>query len=217
MPKATTPAPIVLDDVLEVVLKGTVAAGGSNQTPCGNVFYYRRSLIAAGINKTSFKTIFASTVIAPLLAATHQDYSPNSVVIRNIQDATDPAIEIAVAGAGAIATDREPSEDSIVMRLKTSFRGKPFRGFKMFGGSNEVDTIQDILTGAGLGRWQAVRDVLDDVLTDADGNMWTPFIFSRYKSDLSKNPVTVRGTDIQSCTLNKRVSRMTKRRAASVI
>lgn len=217
MPNPTTPAPVVLDEVLEIVVKGTVAAGGSNQTPCGNVFYYRKSLNSAGTNKGNVKTIFTTTVIAPLLAATHQDYAPNACVIRNIQDATDPAQEIAIAGNGAILTDREPSEDSVVMRLKSGYRGKTFRGFKLFGGTNEIDTTQDILTGAGLARWQAVRDSLIVVLGDADGNQWTPFLASRYQVNWTVNPCIVRGVDIQSCTLNLRISRMTKRRAKSVI
>ena len=213
---ATTPAPITASPVAEVIILGTQTAGGSAATPCGNVFYYRLSAIVGGLNKAQLNTIFQTTVIVPLLAAANVCYAPNTVRIRMIDNATDPAVDFAAAGLGAIATDSEPSLDAVVCVMKSAFRGRVFRGFKHFGGSSEVDTLRDILVGAGLARWQTVRNTLFAPLVDAGGNTWTPFIFSRYQAQIKVNPTVVRGSDCTAATLNLTISHMKKRKARTV-
>lgn len=210
-------APIVADPVAELIIGGQVAAAGSNSTPCGNVFYYRLSLQVVAPTKVALNAIFQSTVIAPMLLAMNSRYTPNNVVIRYLNDASDGPTSFAAAGAGAIITDSEPSSDSVVVRLRSAFRGKTMRGFKHFGASSEIDTTGDVLTGAGLIRWQAVRDACGAQLTDALGNKWNPFVRSRQGEQVKINPTTVRGVDITSVVLNLVVSTMRKRKAASVV
>ena len=217
MPKPTTPAPIDAGEIYELIINGTVAAGGSNKTPCGNNYFYKRTVIGTALTKANIVAGFIAAHVNALVAAAHQDYAVNSISIRNLADATDAGVIVPSALVGAIATDREPSEDAVVVRLYTGFRGKVFRGFKHFGGTNEVDTTQDVLTGAGLARWQTVAASCASAYFDADGNQWKPFLFSRYKSQILANPTVIRGTVITSSVLNKRVSLMKKRRAQSVV
>lgn len=211
-----TPLPITADVVAEIVLKGTMSAGGSNVTPSGNVFYYRRSAVGAALNKANISAQFAATVVTPWLAAANAAWAPNSTQIRFIDNAQDLAATTAVAGAGAIATDSEPSVDAVVCMLTTAFRGRNARGFKHLGGSNEVDTLRDVLVGAGLGRWQAVRDALKAQFVDADGNTWKPFVFSRLGSQIRTNPTVVRGADVTNSFLNLTIGSMRKRKAVTV-
>jgi len=208
-----TPLPVVTDPVMEIVVHGSCTAGTSSVTPSGNTFFYRRAVAGSSISKAALKTIFESTVIAPLLAAANIAYSPNKCTIRNIQDATDLPVDFILAGVGAIGTDSEPSIDAVVCVLRTMFRGRNARGFKHFGGTSEVDTTRDILTGTGLTHWTAVRDALDDQMTDTNGNVWNPFLFSRPGSQIKKNPCVVRGADINIVTLDLQIGTMRKRKS----
>lgn len=210
-------APIVTTPVCEIVVKGILATGGAGQAPCGNVFYYRLSNMVLAPTKAALSTIFQATVVAPLLLAANIRYTPVQLGMRFIDDAIDLQTFIAAAGTGAIATDGEPSVDAVVVNLKSAFRGKAMRGFKHFGAVNEIDTTNDILTGAGLARWQAVRDGVKTVLVDAIGNTWTPFIRSRYLEQVKVNPTTIRGVDIVNATLTLNVRTMRKRRTPTLV
>lgn len=211
-----TPLPIVLSDVYEIVLNGNMAPGGSNAKRSGNVFYYRRAVIGAGVTTAGLAAAFRTAVIVPLLAACNQRYSPQSVSIRMINDATFAPQTIAQAGVGAIATDGEPCDDAAVLMMKTAYRGKNGRGFKHFGGTNEVDTTDDILTGAGLARWQAVQAGCMLTITDAGGNQFAPFLFSRVGSQWKVNPTTIRGADFNSSKLIGNIGTMRRRRSKTV-
>lgn len=211
-----TPMPINGGEIWECVLNGEMSAGGSTAKRSGNVFYYRRSVIGAGATKAQFAAAFRTAVIVPLLAAANVRYKPISVDVRSLSNATDIRTTIIQAGAGAIATDSEPSVDAVAMVLRTPFRGKNGRGFKHFGGVSEVDTTDDILTGAGLARWQAVQAGVLSVFVDAGGNSWTPFLFSRYMSQWKVNPTVIRGADVVLVSLIGNIGTMKRRRSRTV-
>lgn len=210
-------APIVTSPVMEVLLDGVLAAAGSSSAPAGNVFYYRLSTLVLAPTKVAFGTIFQTTVVVPLLAATNARYSPVQALLRFLDNAADPYVAFALAGAGAIATDSEPSNDAVVVRLNSAFRGKTMRGFKHFAGASEVDTTGDVLTGAGLARWQAVRNACFAPMVDALGNTWTPFIRSRQSEQVKINPTVVRGVDVIAGVLNLTVGTMRKRKTPTVV
>ena len=210
-------APIITSKVMEIITEGRQAAAGSGLAPAGNVFYYRLSGPVVAPTKVAFGTVFQATVVVPLLAATNIRYTPVQAIMRFLDDATDPYTPIVLAGAGAIATDSEPSNDAVVIRLNSAFRGKTMRGYKHFAGTSEIDTTGDVLTGAGLARWQAVRDALALPLVDALGNTWTPFIRSRVSEQVKVNPTTVRGTDVIACVLDLNIGTMRRRKTATVI
>lgn len=211
------PAPITTSKVMEAVLQGRMASAGSTAEPCGNVFYYRLDLQVVAPTKVAFGNIFNTTVITPLLAAANVRYTPVQSVLRFLDDATDAPVVFAHAGAGAIATDSQQSEDMAVVNLKTAFRSKTMRGYKYFGGVSEIDTTGDVLTGAGLARWQTVRDACALAMVDALGNRWVPFVRSRFLEQVLVNPTTVRGTDINAAILNIRVSNLRSRKSARVV
>lgn len=212
-----TAAPIVSTPVVQIVIFGRMIPGGGNSTPCGNVFYYRMTTAGGVLSKANLKAIFWTTVGVPLLAAANIRYTPISIGLRLITDSTDLPVLIAQAGAGAIATDSEPSDDAVVVRLLSAFRGKNARGFKHFGGTNESDTTQDILTGGGLANWQAVRDACKAAMVDAGGVAWVPFMFSPFMSQIKVNPTVVRGYDIINAVLNKDIRTMRKRKTKPAV
>jgi len=208
--------PVVADDVFELTVKGTQGAGGSSVTPAGNVFFYRRTAGPVAV-LTALVTAFRVAVVVPHLAAANARYAVNRIDARPVRDPSSPGIQVTDAGVGAIATDGEPSQDTVVVNLRSLIRGKSGRGFKHFAGVNEVDTTLDILVGAGLARWQAVRDGCLLTLVDANGTSYVPFLLSRTWSQIETAPVEIKGTNVTSVKLNTVVSQLRKRKALSVL
>jgi hypothetical protein len=209
-------APLVVSPVMACRIGGNLAALGSDARPSGNTLYYRLSLLVLPPTKTALNTIFQATVIAPLLAATHSRYTPGTVNIRDIQNISDPEQVFVAAGAGAIGTDCLQTDDAVVVCLQSAARGQQGKAFKHFGGPSEIDTTGDVLTGAGLARWQAVRDAVKSALVDALGNTWVPFVKCNFGASYSSPPVVVRGYDVINAYLNTVVGVMRKRKAKGI-
>jgi len=208
--------PLVTDPVVEIAVRGTLAAGGSSVVKAGNVFYYRRT--AGGtIALPGLVAAFVAGPLAAQILAQSVRYSANLISARVVSDPTAVGLDTTSAAVGAIATDSQPSLNTVVIDLKTATRGRAGRGRKFFAGVVEASTTGDILTGAGLALWQVLRDALDDNLADGAGNTWTTFVLSKFYSDLSTTPTVIYGSNVVTAVLNKRLSSMDKRRAVSVV
>ena len=202
---------------VSINILGTLATGGSSVTPAQNLFTYRRLATTAPFTKTAVNTIFQTNVITPLLAATNVRYTPTNLSIRVLDDFNDAEAIFAVAGNGAIATDSYASNAAVYMLYRTALRGRSFRGSKHFAGLSEVDTTADILTGAGLVRWQALQTACLGVLVDANGNTWVPTVLSRKLSQLNALPLaTVVANDVIDVLLDLNVGTMRKRRSKTI-
>ena len=202
--------------VAEVVLKGTLAAGGSNAVPTATILHYRLATLTATPTKTALETIVNTNISAAHLAAANSRYSQANTMVRGLNDALDAYQTFTRAGAGAIATDGLPSVDAVYMLLRTASRGRSYRGSKHWPGVNESDTTDDILVGAGLALWQALQTALSAPLTDALGNIWNLCVFSPTLSQIVTNPTTVISTDVTDVLLNLNVGTMRRRRSATV-
>lgn len=198
----------------EIVIKGLQTAAGSNSRPCFNVFCYKRSNLALTMTEAHVWAAFWTLVGVPLLAAANIRYTPSLGNVRFIDDPTRMGIDITQAGTGAIATDSQPQQNTVVSVLRTNYRGSAGRGKKCFGGVSEADTTGDVLTGGGLTRWQAVNTALAANFTDADGNVWTPQILSRKWSNLQQTPAAlIWANPVVSATLDTNISNLRRRKA----
>jgi hypothetical protein len=206
----------IVGSIAEITAKGVYAAAGSSAKNIVSVFHYRLALLAAAPTKTALETIFQTTVCIPMTAAMNSRYTQQENRVRWINDATDPGVSFARAVPGAVATDSMPCDDCVSLLYRTGLRGRAYRGSKHFAGVNEIDTTGDVLTGAGLIRWQALQTGLFTTLVDALGNSWIPSVLSRSKSVLATNPTTVVANDVTQVLLNKNVGIMRKRRVATV-
>lgn len=215
MARPPYPFPQVNDVVMEIILQGTMADGGGGAKKAFNVFYYRLTTPVTLPNKSNLKAAFMTAVITPLLAIVTTRYSPNSVRIRNIQDASDFPQVIAAAGSGAVATDSYATDDAVVINLYSAYRGKMCRGNKHFAGLVEADTTHDLLNAGGATNWNTVKTGVKAVLTDSDGNVWTPFILSRTWSSI-KAPVKIFGVNVSDAKILKTVGTMRRRRTPTV-
>lgn len=201
---------------IEVVVRGSLSAGGSSVKNCWNVFTYHRTTFANVFSKVNFAAAFRLAIIVPLVAASNVRYSVNRLSVRILDDAYDPYVDIADAGVGAIGTDSEPNNDAVFVLLKTGARGRQGLGSKHFGGTSEVDTTDNVLVGAGLARWQAVQAACNLMITDASPNNYLPTVVSRKNSVLDGNPTFIWATDLTSTALNKRIGSMAGRKGVSV-
>lgn len=201
---------------VEIVLRGNIAAGGSNSKPSFSVYHYRRTALTAPVVKANVATAFIASVCVPLMAAMNAAYAAQDILIRILDDALDPYNVNAYAGVGAIATDRMPTEMAVKMGLVTGVRSRNYLGSKHYAPLSEADTTADILTGTGLTNWTAVKNALLAGFTDSDGNVWVLEVVSKKLSILATNPTTINAQDVVNVTLNKNVGTMRRRRVRSV-
>lgn len=200
----------------EVAILGSAATGGSSVTPSINIFQFRRTSVVPAITKLALYNAFNTNIIAPLLLAMNVRYTVNNVTVRCLNDALDAPQSFANAGVGAIATDSLPSNQAVYMLIRTALRGKWYRGSKHFGPANEVDTTNDLLTGAGLARWQVVQAALLAGFADANANNWVLQVFSRSLSIWQSNPTNITANDATEVLLDKNIGSMRKRRSQTV-
>lgn len=201
----------------QIIVKGTLAsAGGSTKTP-QMTFNYRRISTAVTPTKIALSNAFLAGPYAAMLAAFNARWSLGTSNIRWLNDATDQALTTILAGSGAIATDGAASFNSVFIYFRTALRGRKFKGGKHFPAVNEIDTTGDILTGAGLARWQAVQAAVFAPLTDATGNVWNPCIVSLSLSSLRTNPVSVVWNDVTQAILDLTLGTMRRRKSKTVI
>jgi len=206
----------VLGSIAEIQMKGTLAAMGSTSKNTMAVHHYRLGLIVLPPTKTALETAFNAGVAAAFLAAANSRYTQSETTVRWIDEATDAPQSFARAGVGAIATDALPTDVTVSMLLRTAKRGRNYRGAKRYAAVNEIDTTGDVLTGAGLVRWQALQTAVFASITDGLGNVWVPSVLSTSLSILATNPTTVVANDVTQCLLNKTIGTMRKRRVATV-
>jgi len=202
--------------VAEITVVGAAAAGGSNAKPSYNVFHFRRTTTSGTLAKAAIAAAFEASIGAAMEDALNVDYSATSVNIRMIDDADDMNTAVTVALAGAAAGERLPVHACVTIHLYTALRGQSYRGRKHFSPASEADTTDDILVGAGLANWQALRDAILAGFTDSNGNIWVPVVVSPSLSQLSVNPTTVIRNDVTSCVLNKNIGSINRRKAATV-
>lgn len=206
----------IVGSIAEVSMLGTLAAAGSNVINVASVFHYRLSVLTLPPTKVALNNAFNAAQAAALLAAYNARYTQSFNTVRWIDDATDPLASVARAGVGAIATDSLPTIDAVTMILRTGKRGKSFRGSKHFPAGSEVDTTGDVLTGAGLTRFQTVQTSLATPITDALGNVWVPSVLSRILSVTVTNPTTIVANDVTEVLLNLNVGTMRRRKVSTV-
>lgn len=203
---------------IEASVVGLMAAGGSSAVDVVNVFHYRRTTFVAVFNKVSFEAAFHTKILTPLLAMLNARYTHNLTRVRILDDPTDPYLDTTHTGVGAIAGDSLPSVATAYMAIRTALRGKRYRGAKQFGPMSESDTTTngDVFNAACLTRLGTMANALDDSITDGDGNVYNPCIFSRFLSTFPPNPVNVVSNDITQVLVRKTIGRLKRRAVKSV-
>lgn len=200
----------------EITIRGNSAAGGGAVKQIANVFHYRRLATAVDVDQSAVVNQFQADILPTITAALNNRATITQIGIRCVDDATAAEFAKSVTEAGAVAGDGLANFVVGTIRLRTAVRGRSAMGSKHFSPLSEADGDNDVFTGAGLTRFQAVRDVLDDQFTDSTGNTWQPCVLSKKLSQLTTNPTTVVKNDVTNCILNVTYGTLKRRKVKSV-
>jgi len=200
----------------EISMRGSIAAGGGSVKPLANVFHYRRLATVVDVSPAAVATAFETDILPTIMAGLNARATITQIGVRCIDDATAAEHVKTVSAAGAIVGDGLANFVCGTIRLRTAVRGRSAQGSKHFSPLSESDGDDDAFTGAGLTRFQAIRDVCDDEFTDSTGNTWRPCVVSKKLSQLIANPTTVVRNDVTSCVLNVTYGSLQRRKVKSV-
>ena len=210
------PIPLNQVRVAEIVMRGQIAAGGSDAVNTAFVFHYRRNTVSVDPVKASLEAIFNTQVAAKIALALNVGWSASLHDVRWLNDAEDPYQSINATEVGAITGDRLPSDDAVFFLFRTALRGRRFKGAKHLAPFSESDIGDDVLNAGAITRCTTIITNLLNPLTDSTGNVWNYCILSRRNSQLKTNPTTVSTNDVTQGLLNKRIGTMIRRKVRSV-
>jgi len=203
----------------EVIVRQVFVDANTNNQDCFNVWHLRRLTTAVAPNKANLRAAFDAAIVQLQLLGQAEAITATTIGIRWPNDPED-AEDIAAATpltAGQIALDSLPQQNAATMQLKTALRGKAFRGSKRFAGIPEAHATKGWLNATGAALWVAVRDAINDLITDADSNQWRIAVLSRSRSDFDVVPATLVLNDVVTSVLNRTIGSQDSRKPKNVI
>lgn len=202
--------------VAEISHLGTSAAGGGAVKNFANVYHFRRGAVVGVFDSTVIANEFIASMVPNICAALNVDYVTTGVTVRCLNDALDPPVTVADATAGAIAGERLPDYNAVMILMRSAARGRNYRGRKHYGPIAESDSQDDVLVAAAVTRFTTIMTTLGAGMTDANGNFWSQVVCSKTLSQLTVNPTNVVYQDVTQYLLNKSLGTMRRRKIATV-
>lgn len=214
------PIPLNQVEIVEIQMRGIITGGGAGEVRTNFVFNFRRTAVAVDPVKASINTAFQAIISAPIAAALNVDWAATVNAVRYIDDALDAPTEFSNADIGVITGDRLASFATAYILMRTSVRGRSYRGSKHLGPFSESDTTHatgcDIFNAGAVTRLTTICTAIQGGFTDSTGNIWVPSIVSRKFSQLTENPTVVVANDVIQTVPNKRVGSEVRRKAPSL-
>jgi len=214
------PIPLNQVTVAEIQLRGIIVGGGAGEVRTSFVFHFRRTAVAVDPVKASINTAFQASISTPIAAALNEDWSATTNTVRYVNDALDAPTEFSNADEGAITGDRLSSVLTGYLLMRSSVRGRTYRGSKHLGPFSETDVTHatgcDIFNAGAVTRLTTICTAILAGFTDSTGNVWVPCILSRKRSELTENPTTVITNDVIQILPNKRLGTENRRKAPSL-
>ncbi len=213
------PIPATSIDVVEIHLRGAIAAGGGNVVNTDFGFYFNRTSTVPPLLKSGIDAAFQAAMVVDIGAALNIRWLQHFNTIRYLNDALDAPVQFNHAVAGAVVGDSMPTFASAYMNFRTGVRGQNYRGSKHWAPLSESDTTtgtDDILNGAALARWGTVKTDLLAGFTDAQTNNWRLVVFSKTPSTYDVNPTNLVWNVVTEIVIRKNIGRMKKREVKSV-
>lgn len=201
---------------LEVIMKGSAAAAGSNAKNVYNVFHFRRTTVINPFSKAQLEAAFQTNIALIILAALNVRYTQTSTSVRIMNDPLDQAVDFTRVIVASIAGDSMPMHNCAFLKVQTGIKGKSFRGRKFLGPISETDstTTSDVLNAGAITRFGTVVSALKTPFIDAGPNTYVFSHFSRKEDELTVKPVCA-AYDVTNVVLNKRIGRIGRRRPVS--
>lgn len=206
----------------EVYIQGVIAAEGASELGWISTFHYRRPNGALALSKSALATTFMANFGLVLQALLNNTWSATYVYVRMLEDITDPNEGFLIGGGGwtgGVAGDRMAPDNTAFFNVKSSLRGPQYRGRKFWSPMSESDTTAgtaDLWNAGALARLTAVANVMKGNLTDANGNVWAPVIYSRSLSSTKPVPALIVATPIANIYVRQSIGRFKKRAPSRV-
>jgi len=214
--------PIPLNEVtiVEIQMRGLIDGGPGGSVKTNFVFHFRRTAVAVDPVKSSINTAFQGSISPPIAAALNEDWEATTNSIRYVNDALDAPLEFTNTDVGAITGDRLASFSAGYLLMRSTVRGRSYRGSKHLGPFSETDVTHatgcDVFNAGCITRLTAICTALLAGFTDSTGNIWVPCILSRTLSQLQFNPTTVITNDAVQILPNHRVGSEVRRKVKSI-
>lgn len=204
---------------VEIVQKGIASAQGSDAINIINVWHFGRNQTTKPLNKANIEDGFDTTIGAKFLLCVNASYTQVTTSIRFIEDPTDAPYEVAESGVGNVAGDRFPPFNSAYLLLRSTLRGRSYRGSKHIGPMSESDTTTgtaDVWNAATLTRLGSLAASIAGGFSDSDANQWTCAVVSQKLSNYQVTPCVITASAVATVLVNKRIGTMRRRSVRSV-
>jgi hypothetical protein len=206
----------VITNVVQIVVGGTVTeTGGAIKNFLNVFFYFQNPNVPAPQPAVNVGNQFLASVWTGIAAQLSVGYVGSFMTARYLDRTTDPFLTGNVPASGAIALPRLSAQQAIVFVLRSSTRGKNFRGNKHVGPLATATVTGDEIAPASLAAWTALLPSLIAPIT-IGGQTYSPCIVSRSLSQLRQDPVAIIGSPLSQALLNKTIGTMRRRKEKTV-
>lgn len=199
-------------EVFEVLVNGTLAAGGSSSKKTSTGLYYYRVVKDVAFSGTAFITALRAAIEAEWLAFASAKWNLDTISVRCMNDPAEPATVVTVNSPGGVAGDALPSFANIIFNRLSGYRGARYRGRIFLPGIPESGHTDNTLTNAHVTIAEALRDALLLGITDAGNNQYIPIHLIRYTSRPTANPPVLNWVQVTSWTVNKVATTLKRRK-----
>jgi hypothetical protein len=203
----------------EIQVHGLVSANGVQSKNALFTFHYRRTASSGALTELALDTIFQSNVAAPLFLALNNRITQKFNTVRFMDDPTRLFTQVSHALVGNVAGDSMPTANGVYILYRTALRGKRYRGSNRFWPISEADTTAgtaDILNAASLALWATFIAAYMTPLTDANGQVWVPCVYSRAGSLPQQLPqAQIVTNDITTALIDKTVRQWKRHKQAA--
>jgi hypothetical protein len=182
-----------------------------------NSFPYRALAgTGTGVNPANLGVVFLSTVWAAIRNRLSTDFVGFQTWLR------DPCFETAVPSTAGVpangtrAGNRLPMHQAVNLVCSTALRGRSFLGVRRFGPLATSSVVKDELIPGELTAWHTVAARVGQQLTDANGVVWQPCVWSKLKSPPFGPGYEAWVEDITAVTANKTIGFARHRRERTV-
>lgn len=163
-----------------------------------NQFYYTAQ--SGPGNVVPFLDRFRVACANPLLPLVSSEYNMTRIEGQRVSPRPLTFLaSVAVAQPGTVAGVSVPSSVALTISKHTQFAGRKYRGRWYIPGLPAADQSFSTVLTAKMTQWQTYANLLDDLLTDADGTVWAPVLSHGYIPNTEVLGFTV----ITSCIANQ--------------
>lgn len=197
----------------EVVIRGTLAAGGGEAQLTLTPLHYRRTNFSSAYSPTEFITAFHTAVKTNVKNSVSSAWNWDSTYVRCINSPTEATSIVTVDEAGAIIGDVQPGFVAQVLSKRTALRGRSYQGRLYLPGVPESATLANVVTAAQGLLLDTLATSLGGSFTTAAGLTYSPQVLSRLLSNMVADPSTIVATDIASVVKRTVLGRLFSRKS----